>query len=406
MSSALLALIPSACFADGQEKFDVNSPVQRLSSAKLPTTPVVTKPAPPAPSLDDQALYKTGVIDEAALVSIIDSLTPAAAIQADQAQKIGRVTIIHLLRWADAEHKTAQFEKWYVYDPQVKYKWSYVHTSVRVSGDFIAGRTHFRLIYVHLNKTLGDGNESIKTSAAGGSDILRYPIGYKIAIQKQQPQLLKDALTVLQILGGFTALSAEQEVGYYSVFDFQSAYSTSTVSITASLADNGANPASKTTGSKTQTGQTAANDLAAQTYTNQPSQWFGLGFAVPLKSYKDVQYQQSGSSLQPNTINRQNVYLTANVYLPAVETGNLAFRWLPHPFFGVPIKGEPLRNTMVGIGNGFRWLQPFWGVVFDLQKVPATSNVALHNRLVIKGVYGLNLSVDAVAKALLPKKSS
>lgn len=399
----LISFVISAQAAD-QEKFDVNSPVQRLLASQL--RPPVVPPAVPANistgDLENEDLYSTGKIDKTLLAQIISNLTPAEFVKADKDKGIDRVTIIHLLRWSDTEHKTTKFETWYVFDPHAQYQWSYLFSSIRLQGGYIAGKTHFRFIYIHLNSMLGDANESIKTSAAGGPTTLKIAVGYKITIQKQQPQIVRDALTVLKIVGGIAANEVNPEVGYYSVFDFNSKYSTSSISITATLEDANAKP----NGTDQQGKKTATNDLSSKVYSNERLQWFGLGFAIPATSYKDAQFDDSTGTIQPKTINRQNVYLTANVFVPPSETGNLSLRWLPHPFFGIPIKGQPLRNTMVGIGAGYRWLQPFWGVIFDIQRVPKSGSTPLHDRLVRKGTFGLNLSVDAVAKALLPKKGN
>lgn len=363
-----------------------------------------TQGAATSSNLEDQQLFKTGKLDDISVQRIITNLTPKASLQKDKDAHLSRVTILHVLRWADGQHKTTKFQTWYVYDPDKQYSWSYISTGSRLSGSFVDGKKNFRLIYVHLNFSLTDPNESITTSPATGEDHLVHPIGYKINIQKQPPELQTEALTVLQIIGAVGAQSNDNPlIGYYSVFDFDSAFTNSTITVSATLLDPST---AKTNGTSSDTGKTAANSLASQQYTNQPLQWIGLGFAVPLKSYRDLQYQQSGSTIQPTTINRQNVYLTVSAYVPPVEAKNLALRWLPHPFFGVPIKGQPLKQTMVGVGAGYKWLEPFWGIVFDEQSIKASGMNEIQTHWVRKGVYGINISVTAAAKSLISKKGS
>jgi hypothetical protein len=159
-------------------------------------------------------------------------------------------------------------------------------------------------------------------------------------------------------------------------------------------------------GAQKQTSQqpaTAANSIASQSYTNQPLQWFGLGAAVPVKSYTDLSYDSSGGTLQAKTINRQNVYVTANFYLPKAELGQTAYRWWPSLMFGMPLKGQPLRNTLYAISDGWRWLQPFWGMVLDVQQQQAAGSSSVHNRYVRKGVYGLSISISALVSKVAGK---
>ena len=149
--------------------------------------------------------------------------------------------------------------------------------------------------------------------------------------------------------------------------------------------------------------QTAANSIASQTYTNQPLQWFSLSAVVPLTSYKDLSYNSTGGNLQAQTVNRQNVYVTANFYYPKIELSQNTFRWLPNPMFGLPLKGQPLRNSLYGFSDGWRWIQPFWGIVLDVQQVGTSGTTSLHNRYVRKGVYGVGISLSDLASKIAGK---
>jgi hypothetical protein len=84
---------------------------------------------------------------------------------------------------------------------------------------------------------------------------------------------------------------------------------------------------------------------------------------------------------------------------PPVQPSWTAIRYIPHPFFGMPIKKQPLRNTTLGLGMGWRWLEPFGSVVFNVQQRKDAAG-KLKNHPVYKGAWGLKISVSDVAKAL------
>jgi hypothetical protein len=122
-----------------------------------------------------------------------------------------------------------------------------------------------------------------------------------------------------------------------------------------------------------------------------------LSFAVPVTSYKDVTYQSSSGTLAPSSITQQNVYVTFDAYFPAAQPGLAAFRWVPHPFAGLPIKGKVLQHTMAGVAFGLPWFEPFAGIVFDRQNSSLNGE---SQKTTFKGIFGFKVSVSAVAKAI------
>jgi hypothetical protein len=100
-------------------------------------------------------------------------------------------------------------------------------------------------------------------------------------------------------------------------------------------------------------------------------------------------------------VTKQGVYFFLDGYLPPVLPSLTAFRWIPHPFFGVPIKGEVLRHTMLGAGVGLHWAEPYAGVVFDTQNKQVATGLHLSSPgITYQYVLGVKLSMTAVAKAL------
>jgi hypothetical protein len=290
-------------------------------------------------------------------------------------------------------------------------------------GQNISGRKNYRTIYIHLNKEFVEPifnpsthqaiyeDESIKASclpdangtAPNATDCLKHPVSYTIAISKQQSQFMQDLKTVLSIAGVTTAGGGAERIvppsppkvtGYWSMSEFSSQYDESTLTITPTM-----NSTQATQGSvASPSGQdTASKQLSPTTYTNQKPSYVGLSFAVPVKSYKDITYNSSGGTLAPKSITQQNVYVNFDFYYPKAQPGLTAFRWIPHPFVGLPIKGKVLQHTMAGLAFGLPWFEPFGGIVFDREH--GSVNGA-SQRTTFKGVFGFKVSVSAVAKAL------
>ena len=265
--------------------------------------------------------------------------------------KIGtdKTTIIHLLRWKDPEHTQVKFQRWYLYEPHPsKTSFYLLSHDKKLQTTAIEGRTALRFVYIHLNSDLSSGTTESILSTAGGTS-LRHPISYTITITKQDTQFFQDLRTVLQIVGFSAAAAATPQPGYWSVSDFNSQWSTSTITVAASLDSN-----NKSQGKAATNDAGVANQLSSNKYYNEKPSWIGLSAGVPLKSYKDVTFQSTSNTLTPSTITKQDAYVMFDAYLPPVLPSLSTFRYIPHPFFGLPIKGKVLRHTMLGAGVGLR----------------------------------------------------
>jgi hypothetical protein len=384
------------------QTFAVTSPVnilQRQDLAKLPN----------AANLSTDG--EINAADAADTLRDLFGTLPTAVVAIDSET----VVIIHVLGWKDTGHTTAKFDKWYVYDPHSHTYDFYVKTKQQLfEGTTLAGRTKYRFVYIHFNVDLNpDGSNSDESivqtclDKSGSSwtvqdNCLAHPVSYNIVISKQQTQFIQDLNTVLQMVLPAGSIAKDlkapppvRSVGYWSYSDFNSQYSTSSIKITASLESSSAPLKGKTVGAAGQ--NAASSQLATQTYANEKPSYIGLSFAVPVTSYKDVTFQSSTGTLAPSSITQQNVYITFDGYFPGAQPGLAAFRWIPHPFAGLPIKGKVLQHTMAGVAFGLPWFEPFAGIVFDRQNASLNGQ---SQRTTFKGAFGFKVSVSAVAKAL------
>ncbi|WP_158823341.1 hypothetical protein [Granulicella sp. S156] len=388
----LIALSATASYAQSNTNvLKVTSPVQELSSTQLGTAP--SEKAQP---------YASGVLTKVDAVMLLKNLN------ADPS----RTTIINILRWKDATHTSTKFATWYLYDPNPSKTSFYFESADQLlKSTAIAGQTELQFIYVHINADLTTGQSEYADPTRKSPDVvLLHNVSYSITVAKQQTQFLQDLQTLVSVLG-FSIPTPEAGVtpalppspGYFSVTQFKSPWSTSSIAITASLENSNSSDPVNTKQTQSKTSGSTSNQLMSQTYTNEKPSWIGLSAGVQITSYKDVSYQQSSSTITPNSITQQNVYVFFDGYLPPVLPTLSSFRYIPQPFVGLPIKGKVLRHIMVGGGIGLHWLEPFGGVVFDTQNGQTTTTSGTSNKLTLQAVFGLKVSMTALGKAL--KKS-
>ncbi len=220
--------------ADDQESKKIDSKVLVLRGSQL--TPKIDFGAQPPPDLEKSDPYKSGLLSVTDAQVLINGLRGAKPNDPDD-----RVTIIHILRWSSSDHNSLKFQKWYVYDPSPpKGNFYWTSRQSRFEGATIAGRTKFRVICVHLNFDLNNNhNESSTKDVAAQTDKLAHPISYSVEVKKQQTQFVKDLISLLTILGAYTPQQApaavDPEVGYFSVYEFDSQFKTSTIAIRPDL---------------------------------------------------------------------------------------------------------------------------------------------------------------------------
>jgi hypothetical protein len=242
-----------------------------------------------------------------------------------------------------------------------------------------------------------NASESTTTDVNSGKTTLVHPVSYKVAVTAQQSQFRRDLTSLLSLIGAVQVATGAQAVdpvvGYASMSEFTSQYKTSSIAVAVS------NDQAKGGGG------TSNSAIATQTYTNEGPSWIGLSIAVPLASYKDLSYDETNGVINTKTVNQQNIYAMFDLYLPPVEPAWTGLRYIPHPLFGMPIKKQPLRNTTAGLAMGWKYLEPFGSVVFNVQQ-RKTANNKLVDHLVYKGAWGLNISLTDAVKALKSSSSN
>jgi len=155
-------------------------------------------------------------------------------------------------------------------------------------------------------------------------------------------------------------------------------------------------------------------------FDNEGRYHWDISIGIPVKSFKEVQYDVEGNQVTAKEVNRQNAYGFLNLFLnpSGVDTKGAEFYKTPHLVLGVPISGKPLDRPLVGLGLGFYKsslkFNMFAGAVFNRVREPqtlATGQSAtnaqleadLRTKRVTKFIFGFNIPVGQFAKALKPK---
>jgi hypothetical protein len=143
--SSLIALAVIAatgsmrCVAQSdQDVIRVTGPVRQIPS-------VQGIPVPPKDGSTEP--YKTGLLSPKDAEKLLETLVGV--------DKAKMTTIIHLLRWSDAEHTTVLFQKWYLYDPHPSKTSFYLQSEQQgFERTAIPGRKELQFVYIHLNHNL------------------------------------------------------------------------------------------------------------------------------------------------------------------------------------------------------------------------------------------------------------
>jgi hypothetical protein len=158
----------------------------------------------------------------------------------------------------------------------------------------------------------------------------------------------------------------------------------------------------------------------SKVFDNEGRYHWDISVGIPVKSFKEVQYDVESGQVTAKEINRQNAYGFLNLFLNprGVDTKGAEFYKTPHLVIGVPISSKPLDRPMVGLGLGFYRsslkFNFFAGAVFNRVREPVTLQTGdpatqagleadMRSRRITKFIFGFNIPVGQFVKALKPK---
>lgn len=268
--------------------------------------------------------------------------------QAAPALTEGAYCILHIVRWnpyTNDNKFSLDKQNWYVFQRKPTSRFTSTWTATEFKGTRLFGTTKVLFIYVYL----------------GATSPTQLTVTYNLSVTQKTPENIQN----LEALAKFVTLGASPIGAYYQAKYLDISYETSDLKFTAYVTPPG--------GDSPKT----PIELTNMTFDNEGRHRWDVSFAVPLKSYKDVQLNASGNQIQPTTVTRQNVFATFDLFPVPVDTKHFETSFVPHLVAGLPISGKPLDRFLVALGLGTSYFSGFVGVGFDKRVVSVQGTTAL-----------------------------
>jgi hypothetical protein len=308
--------------------------------------------------------------------------------------------IVHLVKWPEQEPAGSQkyepdFEKWFLFT-YVGGRWA--RQTVQ-GGTRIYGHKRVGVLLVHLK----------------ARDT--WDIKYNVDVKRKTPAPIQNIIDLAAIIrGGVAALATRPSFWGGRLLILQDIPADITVQSNIAFVQD-----ARAAGGNGNDPQTQQPKQYSKVYDNEGRYHWDVSVGIPVKSFKEVQYDVEGGQVTPKEVNRQNAYGFLNLFLNhrGVDTKGDEFYKTPHLLLGVPISGKPLDRPLVGLGMGFYKtsfkFNLFGGVVFNRVRDPRTLAAGqtatsaqlesdLRTHRVTKFVFGFNIPVKQFKDALAPKK--
>jgi hypothetical protein len=307
--------------------------------------------------------------------------------------------IIHLVKWplqppAGGEQKyEPESEKWYLYK-RAGSRWE---PQTVQGGERIYGHKRVGVLLVHLK-----ARET-------------WDIKYTVDVKEKTPGPIQNVLDLAAIIAGGVGISAITEP---EIVDYWGGRLLILKDVPVEIKVQSDIAFVNQVGDEDK--QTQQPKVYAKTYDNEGRYHWDVSVGIPVKSFKEVQYDTEGGQVRAKEVNRQNAYGFLNLFFNprGVDTKGDEFYKTPHLVLGVPISGKPLDRPMVGLGFGFYnyglKFNLFGGLVFNRVREPRTLAAGqaatgaqlesdLQTRRVTKFIFGFNIPVKQLKDALSKK---
>ena len=225
------------------------------------------------------------------------------------------------------------------------------------------------------------------------------PITYKIDVLKKNPVWRDNLKAVLTQFGLESAtlkslsLPMEPKALFGYSLNNEINYPTSDISITGIR------------GKTDQFGE-ESRLISTKKYDNEKKYLFDFGFAVPIKSVKELSFNNSGQVVQPKPVEKNRIYGTVSIFpLGLVDTkASKLFRFSPEILYGMSMDSSPWDHHLIALGLGLKWAQPFVGVTANHLAIAAADGTVARYKWGWRLTYGVKIPVSAIG-ALIKKES-
>jgi hypothetical protein len=294
--------------------------------------------------------------------------------------------IVNFVDWGANETPSQPYSTWYLLSPANPRK--PIALADATSSLRIFGSARIGVLFIHRHLADADNAD----------------IQYTLTATHQQSAQAADLSALLNLVAGpnHAAALAPKPDGIMAV--------AATVGTIPKLPDSLVFAGQAFQDKATETSGGKPDGTFTQTYVDEGYARWDVSAAIPIVGIKDVQYSQTGATVQPKTVTRANAYALAHFYPVPVDLKGGVQPWYPSLVAGVPISGAPLDKPFVGMAMGMKKPLPlqvnfFAGAVFNKVFTEAsTTNAALLNsHRVTKLLYGIDIPVGTLVKAIAGK---
>lgn len=241
----------------------------------------------------------------------------------------------------------------------------------------------------------GQRLRQIPTEIAGGplyveADFL--PISYRIDITKKNPVWRDNLASVLGQfdLQGASIRGIKIEMKPKALFGYslenEINYPTSNIAITGVRG-------------KAEQSSEESKLIATKKYDNEKKYNFDFGFALPVKSVKELSFSGAAQQVQPKPVEKNRIYGTASIFLlgPVDTKASKLWRFSPELIYGMALDKTPWNHHLIAIGFGLKYVQPFFGITGTRLGVAAEDGSVASYRWGWRSTYGLKIPVASIS---------
>jgi len=286
--------------------------------------------------------------------------------------------IVHLVLWRGQK---IEGDAWFLYKATGlgPPRWS---RKTEQEGRRIYGHKRVAVLLVHL-----------KIAPA-----TEFDINYKVAINQKTPQPFKNIMTLIGVISPTGGAAVAEPIHVWGGKLVIVEKLPSDMVVSGNVAVSGEQTKEYT-----------------RTYDNEGRYRWDVSVGLPVKTFKELQFNSEGGRVTTSAKDRQNAYGFLNIFPVPVDTKGDAFLTIPHGIVGLPLASKPLHHPFVGIGTGV-FKSPikfnvFAGVTFHRERVPRTLGEGaiatpgqleadLRTRWVRKFTWGINFPIGQIKDAL------
>jgi hypothetical protein len=146
-------------------------------------------------------------------------------------------------------------------------------------------------------------------------------------------------------------------------------------------------------------GKNEGKIFATKKFDNESLHWIDIGLVIPLKSVKELKFNDEGRLVQPKPVEKNRIYATVGFFPfgPVNTKGKNLLRLAPEIMYGMALNDNPWNHQLFAVGLGLKWVQPYVGITGTRSAIPAADQTIAGYKWNWKLSYGLQVPISALA---------